>query len=216
MKKKTFAVLGLGKFGASVAIAMAREGAEVLAVDSDEDKVHSIADKVTHAVQADVCDIEAMKALGLSNMDGVVVSITGSLDASILATIFAKEEGVPLVLAKANDEIHTKILEKVGATKVIVPEKESGVRMAYHLLAENFLDIIELSDKVSMVEISVRPEWVGKNLRELNFRQKANANVVAVRMGEEVSVNMDPDKPLEENMVMWVTVNKSDVNKLMG
>lgn len=215
MKKKTFAVLGLGKFGFSVATALTKAGAEVLAVDGDDELVHNIADQVTHAVRADVCDAEALRALGLSNMDGVVVAITGSLDASVMATIMSKELGVPLILAKAKDEIHSKILEKVGATRVIVPEKESGERMAYHLLAENFLDMIALSDKVSMVELTVKDEWVGKTLRQLNFRQKANANVVAMKQGEEVMVNMDPDKPLSADMVLWVTVNKKDMEKLM-
>lgn len=215
MKKKTFAVLGLGKFGASVAVTLTRAGAEVLAVDSDEDIIGSIADQVTHAIQADVSDTEVVRTFGLSNMDGVIVAITGSMNASILATIMAKEEGVPFILAKAKDAIHAKILEKVGADQIIVPEKESGVRMAYHLLAENFLDIIELSDKVSLAEISVREQWVGKTLRQLNFRQKAGANVVAVKKGEEVSVNLDPDTPLEKDTILWVTVNRKDMKKLM-
>lgn len=215
MKKKTFAVLGLGKFGTSVAVTLARAGAEVLAVDQDEEIVGSIADQVTHAIQADVCDTDVVRTFGLSNMDGVIVAITESMNASILATIMAKEERVPFILAKAKDAIHAKILEKVGADRVIVPEKESGVRMAYHLLAENFLDIVELSDKVSLAEISVKEQWVGKTLRQLNFRQKAGANVVAAKKGEEVSVNMDPDTPLEKDMVLWVTVNRKDMKKLM-
>lgn len=215
MKKKTFAVLGLGKFGASVAVTLARAGAEVLAVDQDEEIVGSIADRVTHAIQADVCDTDVVRTFGLSNMDGVIVAITESMNASILATIMAKEERVPFILAKAKDAIHAKILEKVGADRVIVPEKESGVRMAYHLLAESFLDIVELSDKVSLAEISVKEQWVGKTLRQLNFRQKAGANVVAIKKGEEVSVNMDPDTPLEKDMILWVTVNRKDMKKLM-
>lgn len=215
MKNKTFAVLGLGKFGSSVAEALTKAGAEVLAVDTDEEIVNNIAPNVTHAVRADVCDMEVLKSLGISNMDGVVVAITGSLDASIMATIMAKELGVPYILAKANNAIHTKILEKVGATRVIVPEKESGIRMAYQLIAKNFLDIIPLSEKVSMVELSVKPEWVGKSLRQLNFRQKASANVVAMKQGEEVVVTMDPDKPLTEDMILWVTTEKKNMEKLM-
>ncbi|MBQ7956255.1 MAG: TrkA family potassium uptake protein [Lachnospiraceae bacterium] len=215
MKNKTFAVLGLGKFGSSVAEALTKAGAEVLAVDTDEEIVNNIAPNVTHAVRADVCDMEVLKSLGISSMDGVVVAITGNLDASIMATIMAKELGVPYILAKANNAIHTKILEKVGANRVIVPEKESGIRMAYQLIAKNFLDIIPLSEKVSMVELSVKPEWVGKSLRQLNFRQKASANVVAMKQGEEVVVTMDPDKPLTEDMILWVTTEKKNMEKLM-
>lgn len=215
MKKKAFAVLGLGKFGSSLAETLEAQGAQVLAVDADEDAVSGIASKVTHAVRADVCDMEALRSLGVSNMDGVVVAITGSLDASVLATITAKELGVPFILAKSSNEIHSKILEKVGADRVIIPEKESGRRMAYHLLAESFLDIIELSGTVSMVELSVKPEWVGRSLREMNFRQMANANVVAMKKGEDVVVNMDPDEPLTEDMILWVTIHKKDMAKLM-
>lgn len=215
MTKKSFAVLGLGKFGSSIAVTLAGAGAEVMAVDMDEENVHNVADKVTYAVQADVCDLETMKSLGLSNMDGVVVAITGSMDASILATIVSKEAGVPFVLAKAQDETHRKILEKVGADKIIVPEKESGIRVAYHMLAGNFLDFIELTNKVRMIEISVKEEWSGKSLRQLNLRQKANANVIAVRNGDDVSVNIDPDLPLQAGTEMWITIDKENINKLM-
>ncbi len=215
MMKKTFAVLGLGKFGSGVAESLTKAGAEVLAVDTDEEIVNNIAPNVTHAVRADVCDAEVLKSLGVSNMDGVVVAITGSLDASVMATIIAKELGVPYILAKANDALHKKILEKVGADRVIIPEKESGNRMAYQLLAKNFLDIIELSDKVSMVELAVKPEWIGKSLRSLDLRKKAGANVVAIKQGQDVVVTMDPDKPLSEDMVLWVTAEKKNMEKLM-
>lgn len=215
MKKKSFAVLGLGKFGSGVAESLTKAGAEVLAVDNDEEIVNSIASSVTHAVRADICDVEVLRSLGVGNMDGVVIAITGSLDASVMATITAKELGVPYILAKANDALHKKILEKVGADRVIIPEKESGNRMAYQLLAKNFLDIIDLSDKVSMVELAVKAEWVGKSLRSLDLRKKAGANVVAIKQGEEVVVTMDPDKPLSEDMVLWVTAEKKNIEKLM-
>lgn len=215
MKRKTFAVLGLGKFGSSVAQALEAQGAQVLAVDDNEDAVAAIASKVTHAVKADVCDAEALRGLGISNMDGVVIAITQSLDASVLATITVKELGVPFILAKSGNELHSKILEKVGADRVIIPEKDSGRRMAYHLLAESFLDMIELSSTVGMVEMTVKPEWVGKSLRQMNFRQMAGANVVALKKGEEVIVNMDPDEPLTEDMILWVTMHKKDMAKLM-
>ena len=215
MKKKSFAVLGLGKFGSGVAESLTKAGAEVLAVDNDEEIVNSIASSVTHAVRADICDVEVLRSLGVGNMDGVVIAITGSLDASVMATITAKELGVPYILAKANDALHKKILEKVGADRVIIPEKESGNRMAYQLLAKNFLDIIDLSDKVSMVELAVKAEWVGKSLRSLDLRKKAGANVVAIKHGQEVVVTMDPDTPLTEEMVLWVTAEKKNIEKLM-
>lgn len=214
MIKKSYAILGLGKFGASIAEEMSKAGVDVLAVDIDEDSVHSVSDFVTVAVRADVCDTETMKSLGLSNMDAAIVAITGNLDASIMATITAKEAGIPVVVAKAKDEIHAKILEKVGADRIIVPEKESGIRMARCLMSGNFIDFIELSDKISMVELNVRPEWIGKSLRELKLREKARINVIAVHTEQEVTVNMNPDMPLKAGYSMWVTVDKRDIDKL--
>lgn len=214
MKKKSYAVLGLGKFGTSMAMELAKAGAEVLAVDSNEENVHNIAEAVTCAVQVDVCDTEAMNSLGLSNMDGVVVAITGSMDASIMATILAKEANVPFVMAKAKDEIHKRILEKVGADRVIIPEKESGVRMAYSMLSGNFMDFVALSDRIRLIEIPIRPEWQGKTLRELDLRQKMRINILAVCKENEVVVNLDPDEVLEPGITMWITVDKSDMFKL--
>lgn len=214
MKKKSYAVLGLGKFGTSMAMELAKAGAEVLAVDMNEENVHNIAEAVTCAVQADVCDTEAMESLGLSNMNGVVVAITGSMDASIMATILAKEANVPFVMSKAKDDIHKRILEKVGADRVIIPEKESGVRMAYSMLSGNFMDFVALSDRIRLIEIPIRPEWQGKTLRELDLRQKLRINILAVCKANEVVVNLDPDEVLEAGITMWITVDKSDMFKL--
>ena len=215
MKKKSYAVLGLGKFGISVAEEMARAGVDVLAIDMDEERVHNVASVVACAMKADVCDSETMHELGLSNMDGVVVAITGSLDASIMATIIAKEAGVPVVVAKAKDEIHAKILEKVGADRIIIPEKESGRRMARCLTYGNFIDFIDLSDHISMVEIAVRPEWVGKSLMELKLREKKGVNVIAIHSGNEVNVAIDPHMPLKAGTTMWVTIDKKNIVKLV-
>lgn len=214
MKRKSYAVLGLGKFGTSMAAELAKAGAEVLAVDLNEENVHNIAETVTYAVKADVCDAEAMNSLGLSNMDGVVVAITESMDASIMATILAKEANVPFVMSKAKDEIHKRILEKVGADRVIIPEKESGIRMAYNMLSGNFMDFVELSDRIRLIEIPIRPEWQGKTLRELNLRQKLKINILAIHKANEVVVNIDPDAVLEAGITMWLTVDKADMFKL--
>lgn len=213
--KKSFAVFGLGKFGESVAIELAQAGAEVLAIDIDEEKVHEVASFVTCAMKADVCDVETMESLGLSNMDGVIISITGNLDASVMATILSKEAGVPFILAKSGDQIHATILKKVGADKVIVPEKESGVRVARHLLAGNFIEFIELSESARMIEISMKEEWIGKTLRELNLRKKHNLNVVCVRKNEDIVLNLDPDTPLTNDYSLIVILDKADIGKLM-
>lgn len=216
-EKQSFAVMGLGKFGINVAMELSAAGAQVLAVDIDEEKVNDIAEYVTYAVRADVCDSKAMASLGISNMDAVIVAITGSLDASIMATILAKEAGVPLVIAKAKEDLHAKILKKTGADRVIVPERESGIRVAHNILAGNFLEFVELSQRVRMVEVQIKPEWVGKTLRELKLRNKYQANVIAIREkeGSEASLNLDPDRKLQAEMSLWMVLDKNHMELLL-
>jgi len=184
-KRRDFVVFGLGKFGRSVAYTLAKNGCEVLAIDINEDIVQDVSDKVTHAVQADVTDSDALKALGIRNFDVAIIAIANNMQSSIMATILAKEIGVPFVLAKAQNDIHKKVLEKVGADKVIFPEREIGVRIANNLISDNFVDYIELSDDYSIAEISVIDEWIGNSLKELNMRAKYNINVMAIRRGED-------------------------------
>lgn len=214
MENKSFAVLGLGKFGRSTVEELVRAGAEVMAVDNDEEKVKKISEIAAYAMQADVRDSEAMQELGLSNMDGVIVAMTGSLDASIMATIMAKEEGVPYVLAKAQDEVHERILKRVGADKVIIPERESAARVARNMISGNFLDFIELSERVRMVELSVRPEWAGYSLCELDLRKKYSLNVMAIRSEGELVTNIDPEEKLTAEMTLLVTIDKKDLARL--
>jgi len=212
---KSFAVFGLGKFGRSVATELANAGADVLAVDKDKERVHAVADIVTCAVAVDIRDTEAMDSLGISNMDAVIVAITGSLDISILATIFAKEAGVPYVIAKSQDETHSKILQKVGADKIVRPELETGIRIARHLVTGNILDFVELSEKIKMIEINIKPGWAGHTLRELNLREKAHVNVIAIRKEGEIIANPLPDSILTPDLSMLVTVEKKYLHKLV-
>lgn len=214
MSKKSYAVIGLGKFGRSVTQELSSAGADVLAIDVNEEQVQHVADYATYAIKADICDVDTIQTLGLSNMDAVVVAITGDLDASIMGTILAKEAGVPFVIAKSKDEIHTRILEKVGADKVIIPEKVSGIRTARSILSGKFIDFIELSDRVRMVEMPIKDEWIGKSLRELNLRQRKKINVIGIRRDNEVEVNIDPDEALPKEVSLLVIVDKYVVPKL--
>lgn len=216
MTNKSFAVLGLGKFGRSAVEELVHAGAEVMAVDIDEEKVRKVSDVVVYAVQADVRDSEAMRELGISNMDGVIVAMTGSLDASMMGTIMSKELGVPFVLAKAQDEIHERILKRVGADRVVIPEKESAARVVRNMVSGNFLDFIELSDRVRMIEFAVKREWAGFSLRELDLRKKYALNVIAVRLDGELITNFDPDQKLEENMTLLIIVDKKDLSGLQS
>lgn len=213
--KKSFVVFGLGKYGKSIAIELMNAGADVLAVDIDKERAHELADIVTCSVKADVCDTESMQTLGISNMDAAVIAITQSLDASIMATIFCKEAGVPYVFAKAKDATHTKILYKVGADKVVIPEHESGIRAARQLLTGNILDFVELSDSIRMIEIAIRPEWENHTLRELDLRQQENINVIAIRQNNEITVNLNPDEVLTPGTTLLITIDKKDLKKLV-
>lgn len=214
---KQYAVLGLGKFGMSVARELSAAGDDVLAVDNDEERAAEAKDFCTYAVKADVCDVGTLMSLGISNMDGVVVAITGNYNASIIATITAKELGVPYVMSKASDPVHAKILEKIGADRVIIPEKESGVRVARALSSGRFLDFIELSDRIRLIELNPRTDWVGRTLRELDLRRQESINVVALRMENgELTVSPDPDMPLTQKCAMIITVDREDIHKLVG
>ena len=214
-KNNSYAVVGMGRFGSSVAKELSKGGADVLAIDLNEERVRSIAEHVTYAVKADITDAETVASLGLSNMDAVVVAVTRSMDASIMATIMAKENGAPYVIAKAMDEMHAKILRKVGADRVIIPEKESGVRIAKGLMNGKFLDFFELSEHISMVEIPIQEGWIGKNLRQLDFRREHSVNVIAYEEeGKEVIVNIPPDMPLKKGSI-WITGTVENVAKIM-
>ena len=179
-KNKSYAVFGLGRYGSAVAKELVENGAEVLAVDLNQDVVNDVANDIPYCKCADVTDPEVIKQLGISNMDVVIISMAESLEASVMATMLCKEAGVETVIVKAATEMNCKILNKIGADKVVVPEKESGIRLAKNLLSSGFMDIFDLSNDVSIVELDVRDEWVGKSLIELNLRKKYGMNVISI------------------------------------
>lgn len=200
--KKQYAVFGLGSFGQSVAVTLQNLGCEVIAVDNDMDIIEEIANKVSYAMKADFGDPEVIRSLGTRNLDGVVVAVSENMEASVMATIVSKEIGVPYVLAKARDELHAKVLKKIGADSVIFPEEEMGKRTAKHLMSANFADWISLSSEYSIMEVAVPGDWVGKSLQQLDIRRNYGINVVGIKEGENVEVNPDPGELLREKMVM--------------
>lgn len=214
MAKKEFVVFGLGRFGLSVATTLAEGGCEVMAVDDDEEKIHEIADYVTYAVRADVTDADALSNLGISNFDGAIVAIGENLEASVMVTILIKEMGVPYVLAKAQNELHAKILKKVGADMVVYPEKETGIRIANNLMMGNFFDAVELSSHYSMMEIDALPEWVGHSLRGLNLRAKKDINVIGLKRKDSLNINPDADMPIERDDTLVIIGKNEVLNKL--
>ena len=211
---KTYAVLGLGRYGTAVAQELARNGAEVLAVDINQNNVNKAIETIPVCKCADITQPEAMKRLGISNIDVVIVAMASNLEASVMAVTLCKEAGVETVIVKCGNEMHQKILSRVGADKVIFPEKESGVRLAKNLLTSGFSEMMELSDKVSMVEIDVKNEWIGKTLIELSLRKKYSINVVAIRKGNSINTTIDPALPLEQGMQLIVIANTLKLQKL--
>lgn len=212
--KKTYAVFGLGRYGIAVARELVHNGVEVIAVDMDERIVNAAADELPICKCADITDPEVIRQLGISNVDVVIIAMANNLEASVMAVTLCKEIGVKTVIAKSANEMHQMILNRVGADKVVFPENESGIRLAKNLLSSGFVDMVSLAKNVSMIELDVKPEWVGKNLIELNLRKKYSINVVAIRKGEAVSVDIDPHAPLQADDKMIVIANTEKLAKL--
>lgn len=216
MEKKQFAVLGLGNFGYSVAKEMQKEDCEVIAVDHIAERVQAIADDVSYAMRADIGDQEVMRTLGARNLDGVVIAVAENMEASIMATLACVELGVPNIVAKANTEIHAKILEKIGVKKqnIVYPEKEMGKRVAAKMVNEYVTDLWELSDDYQIIGIDVPKAWVGKSLEDLDLRKVHDLNVVCVVKGDDVDVNPDPKKVLEEDSKLTIIGANDSLNQL--
>ncbi len=199
---KSFAVIGIGRFGTSVATTLCALGHEVLAIDISQPLVNAIADKVTHAVAADATDERVLKRIGIQDFDCVVVSTGENIRASILTTVLAKELGAKYVVAKASDDLHAKLLYKTGADRVVMPERDSGVRLARSLVLDSVLDYLELSEDISINEICIPLAWVGKSLIELNIRRIYGVSVVAIRRETGLVVTIDPAEPLKKKDVL--------------
>ena len=212
--KKTYAVFGLGRYGTAVARELVANGMEVIAVDTDQRIVNAVADDLPICKCADITDPEVIRQLGIGNVDVVIVAMANNLEASVMTVTLCKEAGVPTVIAKCANEMHQKILTRVGADKVVFPENESGIRLAKNLLSSGFVDMVSLAKNVSMIELDVKPEWVGKNLIELNLRKKYSINVVALRKGDAVSVDIDPHAALLESDKLIVIANTEKLAKL--
>lgn len=203
---KQFVVIGMGHFGASIATTLFGMGHDVLAIDINEEKVQEITDRVTHTVQADSTNENALLALGIKNFDVAVVSIGQDMQSNILTTLILKEMGVKYVVAKARTELHGKVLYRIGADQVIFPERDMGVRVAHNLVAANILDYIELSPDFSIVELVAPDNFVGRSLLDLDLRARYSVNVIAIKSGEELNLT-----PMAEDII-----KKGDVLILAG
>ena len=216
MKESSYAVIGLGQFGMTVALTLAEANCDVLAIDENDDNVQDIAEKVTYAVKADVREPGILQSLGVQNVDVAVIAVAENMEASITATMQVKELGVPFVMAKAMTSLHGRILEKIGADKVIYPEQSMGIRVAKNLLSSGFVDMFELSSDFSMAEFRIPHEWVGKTLCELKLRERNNINLICVKQGDNVDINFKPDTPLPSDCTLIAIGKNGDLNRVSG
>ncbi len=212
---KTYGVFGLGRYGKAVALELVNSGAEVLAVDINEETVNSAATELPYCKCADVTDPEAIKLLGAGELDVVIIAMSQSFEASVMATMLCKQAGVGTVIVKSSDDMHSEILRRVGADRVVTPETESGRRLAKNLLSSGFVDIIELSTDFSLIELEIKDEWVGKNLIELNLRKKYGINVVALRQKDSINCSIDPSEPLTADISLVVIAEGKKLSRLL-
>lgn len=201
---KAYVVIGLGRFGSEVARQLYSLGCEVLALDMRSDLVQQISKDVTHAVVGDGQDIEVLKALGVRNMDCAIIAIGDDLAASVLATMNMKELGIPYVVCKAHDDTHRRVLEKLGADRVVIPEQENAARLARSLSTPNVLDYIELSEDYGIVEVPAPKSWHEKSLKDLNVRAKLGVNILAVRRQGKINVSPAADFVIRSGDIMVV------------
>lgn len=212
---KSYIVFGCGKFGSSVAKTLSELGNEVMVVDVNLDFIEDIADYVTTAIQCDVMDESATEEMGLKNFDAAVVAIGTNFEAAIMSTVLAKEAGIEYIVAKAMDNRQALILKKVGADKIIFPERDMGVRVAHNLSASNLMDFIQLSPDYSIAEFLCPVTWIGKNLKELNVRRKYKVTVLAIERGnDDVQIDPYPESVLQEGDVLVLLGKDEDIKEI--
>ena len=201
---KSYVVIGLGRFGNTLARQLCKLGAEVLAMDVHNDLVQQVAEDVTHAVVGDAQDKDVLRALGVRDFDCAIVAIGTDLAASVLTVMNLQELGVPYIICKAHDETHSRVLKKLGVNKVVIPEQENATRLARSLHSHNVLDYIELSEDYGILEIPAPKSWVGKTLKELNIRAKLGVNIIAVENNKKTNVSPAADYQIQQEDILVV------------
>ena len=212
--KKQYAVIGLGRFGGSICEALRKQGMEVLAIDTNEDKVNRYASIATHAVVADSTDENTLKSLGIRNFDHVIVAIGDNIQSSILTTLMLVEQGVKNITVKAQNDYHEKVLNKIGAHKVVHPERDMGIRIAHNIVSKNVLDYLELSDEYSIIELMAGETVHGKSLIELDIRAKYGCNIMAVKRGEDIDVSPSANASIKKGDVLIVIGADTDITRM--
>lgn len=214
MKAKQFIVIGLGRFGQSVAKTLFDMGYDVLAVDDDETIVQEIADSVTHAVAMDATDEYALRTLGIRNFDIAVVSIGTNIQSSIMVTLNLKEAGVKKVVAKATNDMHAKLLTKIGADRVILPEMDMGIRVAHNLVSANILDFIELSPDYSIIEVTAPLQWMDRDIKTLDVRAKYGINIMAIKSEDDINISPSATDKIKPGDILVIIGSINDLSKI--
>ena len=211
---KQFIVLGLGRFGSAVATTLAELGCEVLGVDNDAERVNDLKDKITQAVQADITEERVLKELGAKNFDVAIVGVGSNLESSISAAIVLKEMGIKHIIAKAQNALHGKILEKIGVNKVVFPERDMGIRIARSLVTPNIEDYIELEPDYSIIEIKALPDFADKTLSELDLRTKYGINVLAIKRDHNFNISPSAKDVIKSGDFLIVIGDTKTITKL--
>jgi trk system potassium uptake protein TrkA len=209
-----YAVIGMGRFGRSVAITLHRLGHQVLAIDKNEDALRTVSDEVTHAVQLDSTDEEALRGVGITNFDAVVIAIGNFIEESILTTLLLAELGVEKIVAKAVDDRQGKVLERVGAHLVVYPERDMGARIAHTLAAPGVLDYLEISPTFSIEELSIPGAMAGRTLGQLDLKARYGVNVLLIRRDSQLMISPTPDTKLQAGDVLVVVGENRQLNRL--
>ena len=213
--KKSFVVFGLGRFGTAVATDLYNSGFDVMVIDNSESKVNAISSQVTVAIQANISDRAALSGIGLENFDGAIISLSNNLEPSIMAIIACKNAKIPKIWVKTRDDSQGEIFEALGATRVFIPEREHAASIARSIASSSSLDFIELSDKIDMVKIPLRTEWIGKSLIELSLRKNYGINVIAIEKGGKVTTDIIPSDPLAEGMSLFIIGHRKNTEKIL-
>lgn len=211
---KSYAVFGLGRYGRAVVRELLNNGASVLAIDKNRKIVDELVGEIPLCKCADITEPGVIKQLGISNVDVVIISMAKNFEASVMATVLCKEAGVKKVIVKCSNEAHYRILSKVGADEVVLPEYESGIRLAKNILSSGFIDIADISDNISILELDIKPEWEGKTLRELDLRKKYNINVIAFKKDDNIDIAVNPDAVMTAGMKIIVMADQKQINRI--
>lgn len=211
---KSYAVFGLGRYGRAVVRELLDNDVNVIAVDKNIKIVDELVGEIPICKCADITEPGIIKQLGISNVDVVVISMAENFEGSVMATMLCKEAGIKKVIVKCSNEVHCNILRKIGADETVLPERDAGTRLAKNILSAGFIDIADISDDISVLELDTKPEWIGKTLKELNLRKKHNINVVAFKEHNKIDVATNPDTVISGTMKMIVMANRNDIKNI--